>query len=625
MKLVRPRFFLESLEDRSLPTSFGIPWPDASHLTISFVPDGTQTPNGPSTLFQTMNAMAPTAVWETQILRAYQAWLSTTNINVAVVSDDGEPLGATGAAQGDSRFGDIRVAAAPLGSDILATTTPFSWTGTTLSGDLIFNSSELFVNNPAAITGYDFYSVAIHEAGHSIGFDVSTATDSVMLRDYEVHTALGASDIGTVQSMYGVRTPDAYDLAAGVGGNNSMSTATQMPQAPGSTELLANADLSSPSDVDYYKFTISTVNALIPVAVRLKASGLSLLNARLTIYNSSGAVVATTSSTDPRSNDLALQFTSSLLGGTYYAKVDSTDPTFNVGSYELAVDRGLLSVMSPLTTNVVSILDNHTNDLISDATNLLSQNSNGQDGRFDYYYNGVIEDSTDKDTFRVQSHAASAAGPQNMNVMVWALGSNTLNPLISVFDASGNPVAFQVLSNDTGLMSTRVANVASSASYYVQVAARVPGSGPTSTGQYAIAVDFNTLAAPSYDATSTDTLNSGSTNTISMTIGTSGLFQFGFSSAAISSGSGTATMSVFNAAGTLVFTMNAVAGQLMLTSTTYLAAGTYTVQFSSRSSSVPLAYSMSLLDLSGPMGTYKPGTTSTAPRRSRRRKQVLQM
>ena len=32
----------EILEDRCTPTTFGNPWPDASHLTMSFVPDGTQ-------------------------------------------------------------------------------------------------------------------------------------------------------------------------------------------------------------------------------------------------------------------------------------------------------------------------------------------------------------------------------------------------------------------------------------------------------------------------------------------------------------------------------------------------------------------------------------------------------
>jgi hypothetical protein len=40
MKDRRYRLEFESLEDRSLPANFGVPWPGASHLTLSLVPDG---------------------------------------------------------------------------------------------------------------------------------------------------------------------------------------------------------------------------------------------------------------------------------------------------------------------------------------------------------------------------------------------------------------------------------------------------------------------------------------------------------------------------------------------------------------------------------------------------------
>src|SRR5437868_12380336 len=103
MKSPRSHLGLEAFEDRTLPTAFGIPWADSAHLSLSFVPDGTVTPNGPSNLFQTMNAVAPTAVWEKEILRAWQAWLSNADIDVGVVADGGQPLGTTGAVQGDPR------------------------------------------------------------------------------------------------------------------------------------------------------------------------------------------------------------------------------------------------------------------------------------------------------------------------------------------------------------------------------------------------------------------------------------------------------------------------------------------------------------------------------------------
>src|SRR5687768_16595871 len=99
----------ERLEDRSLPTAFGIPWPDPAHLSLSFPPHGTPTPTGPSQLYSTLNAVAPTPIWQREILRAYQTWAALTNINVGLTQDAGYALGTNGAVQGDGRYGDIRV------------------------------------------------------------------------------------------------------------------------------------------------------------------------------------------------------------------------------------------------------------------------------------------------------------------------------------------------------------------------------------------------------------------------------------------------------------------------------------------------------------------------------------
>src|SRR5436309_3404004 len=112
MKNSRPN--IELLEDRSLPSTTGITWPDGSHLTLSFAPDGTSVGGVSSRLFQTLNAVAPTATWETEILRAFQTYASYANLNVGVVADGGQPLGTDGLVQSDARFGDIRITAAPL-------------------------------------------------------------------------------------------------------------------------------------------------------------------------------------------------------------------------------------------------------------------------------------------------------------------------------------------------------------------------------------------------------------------------------------------------------------------------------------------------------------------------------
>src|ERR1700751_5339129 len=107
------RLVVEQLEDRLAPAIYGTPWPDPEHLTLSFAPDTTLGGTSASNLSQTLNAVAPTSTWEREILRAFQTWAVNANINLAVVSDGGQPLGSAGAVQGDPRFGDIRIAATP--------------------------------------------------------------------------------------------------------------------------------------------------------------------------------------------------------------------------------------------------------------------------------------------------------------------------------------------------------------------------------------------------------------------------------------------------------------------------------------------------------------------------------
>jgi len=214
---------VEQLEDRLCPADFGIPWPNPGHMTLSFAPDGTAGGTSPSNLFQTLNGVAAPSAWELEIIRAFETWAVNSNINLTVVPDGGQPLGVAGAVQGDSRFGDIRISAAPSGPSAtdLASAQPFSWTGTTWSGDVVFDSSMPFaIGN---VSGkYDLFSVALHEAGHVFGLDHNdTDITSVMYSTYSFHTQLASSDVSELQALYGVRR-------AGPENNGSLGTATPL-------------------------------------------------------------------------------------------------------------------------------------------------------------------------------------------------------------------------------------------------------------------------------------------------------------------------------------------------------------------------------------------------------------
>jgi hypothetical protein len=108
---------LEGGEDH--PPVFGGSWPDPWHLTLSFALDGTAMAGRQSSLASWLDLQLGPGVWERDVLRAYQSWLQFVNVNVGVVADSGLPSGATGAVQGDARFGDIRVAGLPMSGEVL--------------------------------------------------------------------------------------------------------------------------------------------------------------------------------------------------------------------------------------------------------------------------------------------------------------------------------------------------------------------------------------------------------------------------------------------------------------------------------------------------------------------------
>jgi hypothetical protein len=595
----------EALEDRSLPSVFGVPWADPGHLTLSFVPDGTATPTGPSNLFQTMSSAGKTSAWESEILRAFQTWAVNANINIGLVADGGQPLGTVGAVQGDPRFGDVRISAAPIVSEEAAEATPFSWTGTTYSGDVTFSSALSFGIGDSA-SAFDVYTVALHEAGHVFGLDHSTAPDSAMHGDYGYRTGLGAGDIANLQALYGARTPDKYE---GTKGNNTIATAVNLPgAAPIANLYAADADLTTNGEVDFFKFNASSTSA----TVSLQVQGSSLLEARVSVYSQTGQLVATGAATDPFNNNVTLHL-SGLKGGGYYVKVESaTSDVFGVGAYHLAVQTAALNVPPP--PKAPSITDGHTNDVLGKATDLTNLQNQNLDARFNVVYRGAIEDATDTDFYKIQAPQVASGATENLNVIAWRT-DGTVDPRVHVYDAHGKPVAFDVLANADGVMSVVVPNVTAGANYFVQVSAGTAGQ----TGGYFLGVDFNGLALPpvqEIDNGQLDPTATTATNTLTVT---GGLYQFSLYAEPLATGAGAVTLTITDSAGNEVFVLNAASGDPAVTGAAYLLDGTYTLTYTygavNGQTAAPIRYHLALLALSDGVGTYAPTLppTNTTP------------
>jgi hypothetical protein len=94
---------LEELESRIvLYSASGNVWPNPQLITISFMPDGTNLGGGVSSnLISSFNSKSSLGGnWENIILQAAQVWAQQTNINFAVVPDDGAPEGSGADEQG---------------------------------------------------------------------------------------------------------------------------------------------------------------------------------------------------------------------------------------------------------------------------------------------------------------------------------------------------------------------------------------------------------------------------------------------------------------------------------------------------------------------------------------------
>jgi hypothetical protein len=342
---------LEGLEGRLLLYStIGGQWVYPVRVTYSIVPDGTSVGGTPSNLQQTLGSKP---AWQQQIQKAAAAWEAVAGINLVQVPDDGSPIGTSGNQQGDPRFGDIRIGGmSQSGGQLAFAYAPPPFNGGTNAGDIFFNTTQSWQTNG---TTYDLMTVAIHEFGHALGMAHSAITTAVMYATYSAaKQALTSDDSSGIQSIYGARTPDRFDVAAS---NNSSKSATDItPYIDGSGQVsLAALDITTGSDVDWYKVTVpaSTTGTM---TVQVQSNALSSLVPAVTVYNAS--LQSAGSSTGASYGDTVGVTASGVKPGQVWyfkAMAGATGPA-GVGAYGLLVNfgSGAQSAIAPPNTVVAA-------------------------------------------------------------------------------------------------------------------------------------------------------------------------------------------------------------------------------------------------------------------------------
>jgi len=227
--------------------SFGLPGPmSPGGATWSAMPSGvgisslvpsdqSDHPAGTSTDIESLITAAMDGLEYRLFDAAFDVWAAAANItNLGQVTDGGLSAEAGGLEATGSQLGDIRVAgyqfgASPTQSGVLAHayfphTEAFGGPGGTIGGDIHFDTAELWSDDENDTTNdqdFDFFTVALHELGHSLGLGHSSVAGSVMEATYAGgRRTLGPDDIAGIQAIYGVPEPSAFlfgCLLVGVG------------------------------------------------------------------------------------------------------------------------------------------------------------------------------------------------------------------------------------------------------------------------------------------------------------------------------------------------------------------------------------------------------------------------
>lgn len=323
----KKRLQIELLEDRNL-LSFDSFWLDPTSLRLSFAPDGTSIGPYSSSLWSTLEAEAADRNWQYEILRAAQSWAIHANINIGLTTDDGSAFGSEGLAQGDSRFGDIRVGAFAQPHNTLAVAALGTVSAGTWAGDVFLNSSLDFGSD----SPYDLYSLMLHEFGHVFGFhDNYDDPTSTMYGYYNgLRTGVTDGEIAALVERYGARVHDSFDTLQR---NDSIDSATELDALGWVT-----ADLTTMDDVDYYRIDVSE-SAGSTLRIDVRSSGLSLLLPRLRVFDSAGNQVAFAEASDLFQNDASLVLNVEEGASFYYLAVErASDDVFGIGGYSLGVN-----------------------------------------------------------------------------------------------------------------------------------------------------------------------------------------------------------------------------------------------------------------------------------------------
>lgn len=593
----------EGLEERTMLHGSPLLWANEGRISISFAPDGTDIAGQQSKLFETFGAIESPVGWQTAVLRAFQTWSAHVSVDFGIVSDTGVPFGVSGQRVDDGRFGDIRIGAIELASDVAAVAISDSAAlSGTWTGDIVFNTQANYQ------TAENIYAVALHEVGHLLGLSHSDSPLSVM-HEHGSFTPMELSpeDIESAIHTNGNRLPDQYESPVA---NDTLGEATALAPVErgfgaGSAPMMVFADLHEPSDVDTFQIEnrIRTrpehgrpIDYRGPMTIQLQTSEISLLSPSLTLIDKNG-------------RELGLARSSTIGGATLTLHVDSVDPqeeyyiqvaasgsddAFSIGSYSLVVsyddllevaindytdltthrDRDLPQErIHHLITRQDDDLSHDQNDSFASADRLVSRREFDFETYFREY--GTISEDSSSDFYRFTTsifHDRAAV----LTTFVRSLEEGRLIPRVNIYDVRQNLVASRILANGAGELILQ-AELQANSNYFVEV---TYADALFPEGDYSINLSFEHEPVQLQNFVTAE-IEIGSSLQSQIFVGETQLFHFALGMENAGDEDDFVTLQIIDEAGNTVHRLSGRSGELRSSSAVLLKPGVYRSVFNS--------------------------------------------
>jgi hypothetical protein len=193
---------------------------------------------------------------------------------------------------------------------------------------------------------YDLYTVALHEFGHALGLDHSSASLAVMYPTYQsAKSALNTDDVNGIRAIYSngnPRTPDRYYGSSSPNKNFAIAANfTPLIDPSSMTAVVNNLDITTTSETEYYTFT-APAGSEESISIGVQSSGLSLLAPRVTVYAADQTtVLGSATGSGEQGSSLTVTVSDVSAGQKFYVKVAGANTTaFGTGAYALTLNLG---------------------------------------------------------------------------------------------------------------------------------------------------------------------------------------------------------------------------------------------------------------------------------------------